>query len=102
SIRVLSWGGENITRAIEQALGISREEAEKLKLGWDDGPRANGDVSEGVQAAMGLALSSLASALNPIWSGKRLLLTGNSARAQELPERLAEKLGDGVECARIE
>ena len=31
-IRIIPWGGDNITRAIEKALGVSRDQAEQAKI----------------------------------------------------------------------
>ena len=65
SIRVLPWGGENITREIAQSLGIGPEEAEKLKIQWDDGPAADGELRKTFHAA--LPWASLLSAGSIKW-----------------------------------
>ncbi len=101
-IRILSWGGEDITKAIEQGLGITQEEAEKLKLKWDEGPVPNGEVGQKVQAAISKSLQSLAKAIGNVWSGDRLFLTGHGARYKEMPNRLKDLLPKVIDCERVE
>jgi Tfp pilus assembly PilM family ATPase len=102
SLRVLAWGGDDITQAIEQGLGISREEAEKLKLQSDAGPAPDGEVGKQIDAAIGKSLESLASVLGATWSGQKLYLTGRGSRTRELPARLKELLPGAVDCERLE
>ena len=47
-------------------------------------------------------MESLAGLINRNWSGKKLYLTGKSSRLKEIAPRLAQALGGGVECERIE
>jgi type IV pilus assembly protein PilM len=101
-IRILPWGGEDITKTIEQGLGISQNEAEKLKLKWDEGSAPNGEVGQKVQAAIVKSLESLARGINTAWSGEHLLLTGRGARYKEMPSRLKDLLPKVVDCQRIE
>src|SRR4030095_9324171 len=63
SIRILPWGGEVITQAIERSLGISQDEAEKLKFQWDEGPAPNGEAGRKTEDAIREALESLARAV---------------------------------------
>ncbi len=102
SIRILPWGGEDITHALEKNLAINHAEAEKLKTQAGDEPAANGEFSRRVQTIVETELSSLAKAILSNWSGKRLYLSGGSARLKDLAPRLSKTLGGGVECARIE
>jgi Tfp pilus assembly PilM family ATPase len=102
SIRILPWGGEAITRAIERSLGITQDEAEKLKFQWDEGPAPNGEVGRKTEAAILEALEELAAAIRGNWSGQKLFLTGRGARYQEMPRQLERFLGSGVQCERIE
>jgi type IV pilus assembly protein PilM len=101
-IRILPWGGEDITKAIEQALGVTQDEAEILKLKWDEGPVPNGEVGQKVHAAIVKSLESLAKGINAVWSGERLFLTGRGARYKEMPNRLKDLLPKAIECQRIE
>ena len=102
SIRILPWGGEDITKEIEQGLAVSQEEAETLKLKWDEGPVPNGEVGSKVQAAIAKSLQSLAKAINNAWSGDRLFLTGRGALYKEMPSRLKNLLPRVIECQRID
>jgi Tfp pilus assembly PilM family ATPase/Tfp pilus assembly protein PilN len=102
SIRILPWGGENLTRAIEESLGISLDEAEKLKVQWDEGPLPNGEVGHKVQSAIAKSLATLATAINATWQGRNLYLTGRAARYQDLPHLLQQRLPQVVECKRLE
>src|SRR5579872_211442 len=102
SLRILSWGGEDITQAIEKGLGISRDEAEKLKIKLDQDPASHGESGQRVQAAMVPALDSLAGCINGQRTGQKLYLTGRSARHKEFARWLAMSLGDGVKCEVIE
>jgi Tfp pilus assembly PilM family ATPase len=102
SIRILSWGGEQITRAIVDQLQISRDEAEKLKISLDQEPTSNGELGQKIQAAMAAALDSLAAQVKKSWTGQKLYLTGRSARHKDIVARLAKSLGNGVTCERLE
>jgi Tfp pilus assembly PilM family ATPase len=101
SIRILPWGGDTITRSIEQSLGVGPEEAEKLKIKWDDGSATNGELDKTIQAAIGSALDSLAEAISDAWSGQKLYLTGRSSRYREMALQLSNRL-DSVQCERLE
>jgi Tfp pilus assembly PilM family ATPase len=101
-LRILGWGGEQITREIETRLSITYEQAEKLKLEWDEAPAANGEIGRTVHAAIASALDGLAAAINENWRGQNLYVTGRSARHKELPKQLAERLTPGTRCERIE
>ncbi|MCX6928281.1 MAG: hypothetical protein NT154_34495 [Verrucomicrobia bacterium] len=96
AVRILPWGGESITRAIEQGLGISRDEAEKLKIRWGQASSADG------QAALEGAMDLLAGAINGHWSGLNLYLSGRSAHLRDLPAKLMGRLGAGMRCELLE
>jgi len=102
AVRILPWGGESITLAIEHSLGISREEAEKLKLTSAQESLPDGEVGRKVQAALEAELDSLASAINGHWTGQTLYVSGKSARINELPAQLARHLGAGAHCESLE
>jgi len=102
SLRILPWGGDAMTRAIEKKLGITSDEAEQLKLlsGQASGP--NGEVGQKLHDAVGDALKSLASSIASNWDGQKLYLTGRASFFQDMPERLAELLPQPVQCERLE
>jgi len=102
SVRILPWGGEHLTRAIEDGLGISRDEAEKLKidLGRDAVPA--GEPGQKLERALQQELDSLGGFVRDNWKGPLLYLTGGGARLKALAPGLAERLGDNVTCQPIE
>ncbi|HTL56942.1 MAG TPA: cell division FtsA domain-containing protein [Candidatus Limnocylindrales bacterium] len=102
SIRVLPWGGETITRAIETKLGISRAEAEELKLKRAQGPLNDVGTEQKVQAAIEEALDALARAANGYVLGEKVYLTGQSARLKELGPSLTRRLTSGIVCETLE
>ena len=102
SIRILPWGGDDITHALEKNLVISHAEAEKLKTHFGEEPAANGEFNQRVQTIVETELNSLAKAILSNWNGKTLYLSGGSARLMNIAPRLSKTLGSGVECARIE
>jgi hypothetical protein len=102
SIRILAWGGENITRAIAEKLAISHDEAEKLKLTMDQPGVAFGPQGTLLQSATEFALAELAKNLRPAALGARLYLTGKSARDSRLAPLLGGLLGGAVPCESLE
>jgi len=94
SIRVLPWGGENLTRSIEKNLAISHAEAEKVKT------RATAEEGqmEKIQPALELELHTLARSLQPSWVGQKLYITGESARLTDIGTRLGKALGGKADC----
>jgi type IV pilus assembly protein PilM len=100
--RILAWGGESITAAIADRLGITRDEAEKLKLEWAQGTLPDAATELKLQAALNAAEDSFTTAINGHWSGRTILLTGKSARLKGLPSELARRLGVGVQCEPLE
>jgi len=83
AVRVLPWGGENITDAIADQLGISRDDAEKLKTGLAQDPSVEGGLGPRIQAAIDAALGSLAGAINGYWTGQKIYLSGRSAQLKD-------------------
>jgi hypothetical protein len=100
SVRLLPWGGESITRGLQEKLGIGREDAEKLKVVLQQTPTAGADSQKSAHGVLDSTLDSLAAALNGHWS--RVYLTGRTAREKELAARLARRLGNGVACETLE
>jgi type IV pilus assembly protein PilM len=105
--RVLDWGGARVTAAIEQALEVDTQEAERTKLSLDISTRAPHDPADertnlAVEAARrevhGLA-RELASSLHfyqdlPGSLGfAEITITGGSAHLSGLAEQLEELIG---------
>jgi type II secretory pathway component PulL len=101
AIRILPWGGENITRALEKSLELNHLQAEELKLQWDRGHLSNVEPREKIQAAVDSELTSLAGAIQPSWLGQKLYVSGKSSRLAELAPRLASAIRGKTECERI-
>jgi Tfp pilus assembly PilM family ATPase len=102
SIRILPWGGEDLTRAIEKGLAISHNEAEKLKTNFAQESVSNDDLRQQVQSAIQAELDCLAGSINGQWTGRKLYLTGRSAALRDIGVWLAKALGEGVECECLE
>jgi Tfp pilus assembly PilM family ATPase len=102
TIRILPWGGEDITSSIKQKLHISHEEAEKLKVNSNEDSVSKSEHGPEIQSAVQAALNELAGPLRSSWTGQKLYVTGASARLAGIVPWLAEALGDGVQCERIE
>jgi Tfp pilus assembly PilM family ATPase len=102
SIRILPWGGEDLTRSIARALGITRDEAEKLKINLDQEPAGSAERGQKIQDAMADALEALAAGIRGNWAGQALYLSGRSARHKDLAPQLARHLGGVTDCERLE
>lgn len=100
SIRILAWGGESITHAIEEKLGITHDEAEKIKLRSEKDLDA--ELGPRVTIAVDAALETLAECIHPKWIGQKLYLSGRSVRQKDFASRLGKYLGTGVKCEVIE
>jgi len=99
SIRILPWGGENITRSIERRLALSRDEAEKLKI--QSGLETD-QLPQQIEVAIGVEMESLAALIRSDEIGQKLYLSGESARLKDIAPRLAKAIGGGVECERMD
>jgi hypothetical protein len=98
SLRILPWGTDSLTRSIEQHLGISHGDAEKLRINLDPRNVVDQENGQRVQSAVDADLDALAASIRSTWSGQRIFLTGKSARGLDLAPRLVKRLGDGVAC----
>jgi type IV pilus assembly protein PilM len=111
--RVLDWGGARVTSAIERALEVSPDEADKIKRTLDISSKASEDSSDerttrAVEATRrevnGLA-RELASSLHfyqdqPDSLGfAEITITGGGAHLQGLAEQLEEMIGISVRVA---
>ena len=111
--RVLDWGGVRVTTAVERALEVDTEEAERIKRTLDiSGEAATGEADERTTRAAeaarrevhGLA-RELASSLHfyqdqPDSLGfAEIIVTGGGAHLQGLAEQLEELIGISVRVA---
>jgi Tfp pilus assembly protein PilN len=101
SIRILPWGGENITLWLQGKLGLSHDEAERIKIATDP-VEAGPDKGGGPFRDATGAVAALAEYLRPAASGTKIYLTGKSARDPRLAPLLARLLGGGVSCESLE
>ena len=102
AMRVFSWGGENITRAIEKNFGVAHAEAEKSKISSVPPESSNGAPPRNLQAVIDEELDQFARSLPLDSVGHRLYLTGGGARLSQAGSRLAAALGGRAQCERIE
>ena len=102
SIRVLAWGGESVTRSIQEKLAISHDEAEKLKIMMDQRDAVFGPQGQLLQKATESALATLIEAIKPVTLGKQIYLTGKSARNPRLAPLLAGILGNAVSSKSLD
>jgi hypothetical protein len=96
SVRSIPWGGDDITRSIEQALGVSREEAEQAKLEAADPAAVDAQPGARILPGLEVAMGSLARQLAGSRAASRLFLAGSSARIGGLPRCLGQALGSVV------
>ncbi|HWX23221.1 MAG TPA: pilus assembly protein PilM [Candidatus Binatia bacterium] len=101
-LRVLPWGGENLTRSLGETLGVTRDEAEKLKLTPETARPADSELAPKVRNVIETSLTSLVGALNSHRNTQRIYLTGKTARFKDMAAQLARLLGRGVECQSVE
>jgi type IV pilus assembly protein PilM len=100
SVRLLPWGSENITRSLQEKLGLGREEAEKLKVVLQQPSGSPSDTHQLGTSVLDSTLDALAGTINGHWN--RIYLTGRQAREKELATRLTRRLGNGVTCETLE
>jgi Tfp pilus assembly PilM family ATPase len=101
NVRIIPWGGENITGGAAEKLGVDREEAEKLKLKYLQDPTANGEVGQAIHHAVDSALDTLVRSINGQKAWQTIYLSGRSASYKELAPRLAKRFGSGFSCESL-
>lgn len=99
TLRVLPWGGENITRALAKQFGVTRAEAENTKVGPRNSAAASASDAKIDDAITG-EVKAFAVLVAGAFSGQKMYLTGGGSRAKNLAPHLAETIG--AECERIE
>jgi Tfp pilus assembly PilM family ATPase len=102
AVRVLAWGGQSMTRAIADELGISQEDAEKQKIALGQSAPGGLELTPKIQTALDAAIDSLAGAINGYWAGQKIYLSGRGAQTREFAFRLALRLGTGTQCELLE
>jgi len=98
SLRILPWGRENVTRAIEHRLGITHGEAEKFRTNLDPHNILDEETGQKVQSVVQAELDSLAESIRSTWTGQKIYLTGKSGRDLDLAPQLVKRLRDGAAC----
>ncbi|MFQ5655838.1 MAG: PilN domain-containing protein, partial [Planctomycetota bacterium] len=116
-VRTIPWGGEDVTAAIQGALGIDRDAAEARKLGWRGSradPGGNGALSgeDALGAAIESALHAFVKMIGEAWSRsqgedrspgpRRVFLVGGGSRLAGIGEGLTQAAGGAIECGTIE
>ncbi len=103
--RTISSGGAAVTEALAKGLGVSREEAESIKVGTSlpPSPRAAADAIraevEGLARELGRTLQLLWQ-VSPQAPIQRLVLSGGGVHLEGLPAFLGASLDVPVEIAR--
>ncbi len=101
SIRLLPWGGENLTQPVETRSVPSRAEGENITLHSELEPGSGGGHSQPPQAAFLAGLDPLVKMIQPNWIGQKLYLTGVTAGLADVVPRLVKALGGGAKCEQI-
>ncbi len=94
-------GGNQITEEIQKGLNVSREEAEKRKIG-DGGTSVTQDVMEIVKSALDSIASDIQRSIDFYLSTggekiTKIMLSGGTAKTPGFPDLLAQKTGLNVE-----
>jgi len=105
-VRILPWGGRDLTAAIAKGMEISEQEAEWLKRGVDVDPERAAEASRiGLARAAGF-VDEIRSSLDFYSSQsqglhiERVLLTGGGSQMAGLPELIDERLSAKVVFGR--
>ncbi len=101
TIRVLRWGGEDLTRVIEKILGMSRLEAERFKVDRVTGGSLDG-LENPLREALDRELARFSEAVRAHWTGTRLYLTGGGGRWPGMISHFKQALGPATVCERLE
>jgi Tfp pilus assembly PilM family ATPase len=101
SIRIVAWGGETITRSIQEKMAVSHDEAEKLKMTLDQPGIAFAPQGQLLQNATESALAALAESIKSAPLGEKIYLTGKSARNPRMAPLLAGVLGGVTACESL-
>ncbi len=108
--RVLEWGGADVTAAIERALGVDANEAERIKRSLDvasdrDADRTSARAAEAAHRELQKLARELASSLHFYQTQEDSLgfadvtVTGGTSHMQGLAEQLQELIGISVRVA---
>lgn len=97
AVRVIAWGEEVVTRAIVEKLGVSLDEGKKLV------EQGSGDAARALQirAAMEATLDSLATAVNEVWTGQKIFLSGRGTQLKGFATALEQRLKRGAQCELV-
>jgi Tfp pilus assembly PilM family ATPase len=94
AVRVLPWGDETLIRSMAEKLGVTADEAAKLAEQGSDGSNRGPQI----QAAMEGPLDSLAAAVNNVWTGQKIFLSGRAAGMKGFAPDLERRLKGGAQC----
>lgn len=100
NVRMLPWGGEDVTRSIQEQLSLGWDEVEKLKAKLVADPTSLDELGQKARNAMDAAFDSLREMVRNCWSGPRLFVSGRDRR--KVAASLAKRLGDDVACEALE
>jgi len=102
TIRVLPWGDENVTQALVEAVGLTHDDAEALKLKLAKPAPGDGQPGHKVEAALAAALDGLIACLSGHLQAQNLYLTGRSACYPDLGPQLTKRLPSRIICQPLD
>lgn len=97
SLRIFSWGGETLTRSIQESLNVGTEEAERLKVAFSEGTIPEQEQKDAIAAVVDTVFQSWAAELADCRKGKKLYLAGKTARLLDSDQGFAEAFGGGMD-----
>ena len=101
AIRVLPWGCERVTGAVEHGLGMSREDAERSQTALN----RESDLSQQEQKILEIVRSEiriLTDSINRNWVGSKVFVTGHNASLAIIARALAETFHGTAECEQVD
>jgi Tfp pilus assembly PilM family ATPase len=99
-LRTLFWGGENVTHALSQKLGISRNEAEEIKLGRMPADKSASPLA--VLEAIDSSVQELAGMLSHYVGTHGILVVGKTAALDGFEDKLSSRLSAPVSRVPVE
>lgn len=101
SIRVLPWGCDRVTDAVELGLGISRDEAERFQstLNRKSDPDQQ---EEKILELIRSETATLTGSINRNWIGRKLYVTGHNDSLEIITRELLGAFHGTAECEQVD
>lgn len=91
-IRILPWGGENLTSDLSQFLQLNRNDAEQLKLQFSEGTLSDSSQQGKIGECMESGIAELYRYLAQVSLSKECFLCGRTSRLKGVEDHLNEWL----------